>query len=64
MWVDCSEVTSSSYEFVKQLEEKAGLMVNPGKDFGGNGDTFVRVNLACPETYLKDGLNRLKEGVR
>ena len=64
MWVDCSNVTGSSYEFVKQLEEKVGLMVNPGKDFGGNGDTFVRINLACPETYLKDGLNRLKEGVR
>ena len=37
-------------------------MLNSGSDFFGNGDKFVRINLACPMEVLKDGLNRLKEG--
>ena len=73
MWVDCSEVMSiddstkavrRSDDFVAHLEKAAGLMVNAGKAFGGNGDTFVRINLACPEKYLRDGMERLKAGVR
>ena len=73
MWVDCSEVMSiddstkavrRSDDFVAHLEKAAGLMVNAGKAFGGNGDTFVRINLACPEQYLRDGMERLKAGVR
>ena len=64
MWVDCSSVINSSEDFVSHLEKEAGLMVNPGKSFGGNGDTFVRINLACPEPYLRDGIERLRMGVK
>ncbi|SKB84103.1 cystathione beta-lyase [Lachnospiraceae bacterium] len=63
MWVDCSEVVSQGEDFSAYLENEARLMVNSGKAFGGNGDCFIRVNLACPESLLKEGMERLKIGV-
>ena len=64
MWVDCSEVIDDSDEFVEFLEKEAKLMLNSGSDFGGNGKTFVRINLACPESMVEEGLKRLEIGVR
>ena len=64
MWVDCSEVTSDSDEFVDFLEKEAKLMLNSGSEFGGDGKTFVRINLACPRSMVEDGLRRLEIGVR
>ncbi len=62
LWVDVSAVADNSDKFVRFLEKEAKLMLNSGSDFFGNGDKFVRINLACPMEVLKDGLNRLKEG--
>lgn len=64
MWVDCSEITNDSDRFVDHLEKSAGLMLNSGKLFGGNGDKFVRINLACPSSLLEEGLNRLSNGTK
>ncbi|MCR5210441.1 MAG: pyridoxal phosphate-dependent aminotransferase [Lachnospiraceae bacterium] len=63
MWVDCSAVMKDSVSFVYHLERKAGVMFSAGKSFGGNGDYFVRINLACPESMLKEGLTRFRAGV-
>ncbi|MCQ2504846.1 MAG: pyridoxal phosphate-dependent aminotransferase [Saccharofermentans sp.] len=62
MWADASAVTSDSDRFIEHLEKKAGLMLNSGKAFGGNGDRFVRINLACPKSLLEEGLTRLNKG--
>lgn len=64
MWVDCSKVTGDSDEFVDFLEKEEKLMLNSGSDFGGNGNTFVRINLACPKSMVEEGLRRLESGVR
>ena len=64
MWVDCSAVIDDSDEFVDFLEKEAKLMLNSGSDFGGNGKTFVRINLAGPESMVEEGLKRLEIGVR
>ena len=63
MWVDCTSVTKDSDELVDLLEKNAKLMLNSGVAFGGNGNTFVRVNLACPRSLLEDGLSRLEKGI-
>ena len=64
MWIDCSEITDDADQFVDFLEKEAKLMLNSGVDFGGNGKSFVRMNLACPRSMVEDGLNRLMKGVR
>ena len=35
----------------------------PGNGYRGNGDEFVRINLACPKELVIDGMQRLKQGV-
>ncbi|OED29632.1 MalY/PatB family protein [Methanosphaera sp. WGK6] len=63
LWLDCSKLNIDSRKFNKLLIEKTGLQISPGRDFGINGDSFIRINIACPQEQLKDGLNRLKRGV-
>ena len=46
------------------IKEKTGLFLSNGTQYGTTGKTFIRMNIACPKERLKDGLNRLKEGIK
>ena len=37
--------------------------MSEGSQYGGNGADFLRMNIACPRAVLKDGLERLKNGL-
>ncbi len=63
LFLDISKLPMASEEFCRFLKEKTGLILNPGKVYGGLGDRFVRMNVALPKTRLLDGLNRLHKGV-
>ena len=63
MWLNVSKITEDSEEFVAFLKEKTGLIVSSGAIYRGNGNKFIRINLACPLTMIKDGLSRLEKGV-
>ena len=63
MWVDCTAITEDSDAFVEYLEKESKLMLNSGSEFGGNGRTFVRINLACPRSMVEEGLRRLEAGI-
>lgn len=63
LFLDISQLSLSSEEFSAFLKEKTGLILNPGKVYGGIGDRFVRMNVAVPKTRLLDGLERLRSGV-
>ena len=60
MWLDVSAYTDDSDALQKQIRKSTGLFLNAGSIYGGNGNRFLRLNVACPETTLKDGLQRLK----
>lgn len=62
LWIDCSQITDDATEFAVFLREKTGLYLSAGKQYGGNGTKFLRMNIACSQTVLADGLNRLKQG--
>jgi cystathionine beta-lyase len=64
LWIDCRKVTEDSTAFADYLCEHAGLFLNAGTSYRGDGKYFLRLNTACPASVLKDGLNRLKEGTR
>lgn len=64
LWIDCSSVTDDSDELCSFLREREGLVLSPGKQYRGNGATFVRMNLACPRARLQEGLKRFAEGIR
>lgn len=64
LWLDCTQLNIKSEEFNKELNEKYGLYLSPGKQFGENGDKFLRLNVACPKEMLLDGLNRLNVAIK
>ena len=63
IWLDVSQVSSDSQKLADFLEKKTGLVLSPGSIYRGNGHDFLRMNLACPLTMVKDGLERLKVGL-
>lgn len=62
LWLDCSILNMDSRELAKHIRQSTGLYLSSGVQFG-NGEQFLRVNIACPKAVLADGLNRLKKAV-
>ena len=60
VWVDISYYSSSSDIFAKKLKEQTGLWVCPGTQFKGNGNKFLRINLATSLDNVKDACGRLE----
>ena len=63
VWMDVSSLTKDASEFVAFLREKTGLVVSDGGIYGKGGESFLRLNIACPKKTLEDGLDRLRKGV-
>ena len=63
MWLDLREITGDTEQFCKELRESTGLYLSHGSQFGGDGNFFVRLNVACPRKRLEDGLERLRSMV-
>lgn len=63
LWLDCSALEVPSKVLSEFLRTNQGLFLSAGIDFGQNGDNFLRMNVACPQELLKEGLGRLKAGV-
>ena len=63
MWLDISSLGKSSDEVAAFIRKETGLYVTEGLEYGEAGRFFLRMNVACTKETLKDGLNRLKEGV-
>ncbi len=63
LWLDCAKVCEDAEEFAGRIRSDTGLYLSAGTQFGGNGDRFVRLNIACPREVLLDGLERLKKGI-
>ena len=63
LWLDCSALGVSSKILSEFLRTNQGLFLSAGCDFGRCGDNFLRMNIACPEKLLDEGLRRLKAGI-
>lgn len=59
-WLDFSGTGLSMDEVIRRVQEQARLALNHGNTFGPGGDTFMRLNFACPRRMLEDALDRLK----
>ena len=62
LWLDCSELKMPAEELQKHLRETTGLYLSSGHIYGF-GDSFMRMNIACPRELVRDGLDRLKRAV-
>lgn len=56
VWIDCS-----SYEgLAERLLTEAHVRVSEGSFFGSCGKNFIRLNVACPRSVLKEALRRIR----
>ncbi|MCR5633956.1 MAG: pyridoxal phosphate-dependent aminotransferase [Lachnospiraceae bacterium] len=62
LWIDIRDLPENGAGFGEFLREKTGLILSSGEIYGQAGKGFLRMNLACPESVLEDGLARLKTG--
>lgn len=63
LWLDCRKVAADADGFQAFLKEEAGLLVNAGSAYRGDGKGFLRMNLACPKKTLEEGLKRFEKGL-
>lgn len=63
LWLDCSGILGSTTELSRFIRQETGLYLSDGAVYGGNGERFLRLNIACPRKTLEDGLQRLKTAI-
>lgn len=60
---DVSSFQMDEKEMADYLLEEAGVAVLPGTAFGDGGEGYLRLCYASPRTELKEGLERIEEGL-
>jgi cystathionine beta-lyase len=63
-WLDCSSLQLNHDQLMELLWGQAYFFATLGRTFGEGGEGFVRVNLACPTSYLESALKRLDRVIR
>lgn len=64
VWIDVSEVTKDINALAQKIRQETGLIINPGTYYHGNGNEFIRINIAYPLAQIKDGLTRLAKAIK
>lgn len=58
IWLDCSAYSDDNQALYDKLRE-AKVELNSGIKYGSQGHLKMRINVACPEAVLREGLNRV-----
>lgn len=58
-WVDFRSYGFKPGELGAFVRDKARVFVNDGAMFGGSGEGFLRLNLACPRSLLAEAMERI-----
>ena len=60
LWLDFNECRETEEMINERLLKKGKVVLDPGSWFGKEWSGWQRLNLACPRSLLKDGLERIK----
>ena len=63
VFLDCRALGLTQKELIRLFAEKAHLALNDGTMFGQPGEGFMRLNIGCPRSVLKQALQQLREAV-
>ena len=63
IWLDCRKLGLSQKELVHLFVDGAHLALNDGTMFGEEGAGFMRLNVGCPRSALKEALESLAKAV-
>ncbi len=61
MWVDVSATGKTGDVFAEELRKRTGVYISGGSQYGKSGENFVRINLACPRSFLEKALECMKD---
>ncbi|WP_313371275.1 aminotransferase class I/II-fold pyridoxal phosphate-dependent enzyme, partial [Sedimentibacter sp.] len=62
-WVDLGAYFDKDEDLPMFFAYEAGVLLEGGNMFVDNSDGFIRLNLACPISLLKEGLKRICKAV-
>ena len=62
LWLDCRKLIGDSTMLCRFIRSDSGLYLSDGKDYR-NGQSHLRMNVACPREQLREGMARLKKSV-
>ena len=63
VWMDCRALRLPSDGLEQRLTAEARLWLNAGTHYGPEGEGFLRWNIACPRSVLREGLERFRQFV-
>lgn len=58
-WIDCRKLRMDD-RALQAFWEEAGILIDPGDEYGPGGSGFVRLNIAVPTPWIKEMLRRLQ----
>ncbi len=64
VWLDCRELPLAFKDQTSFFAEQAMVGLNDGQFFGPSGVGFQRINIACPQQILAEGLARIDKAVK
>lgn len=64
MWLDCQAYTKDSDKLYAFIRKESGLYLASGREYGTNGDGFLRLNVATTRKNVEDGMERLKQSMK
>ncbi|MFQ7235618.1 MAG: pyridoxal phosphate-dependent aminotransferase, partial [Enterococcus hulanensis] len=59
LWLDFSAYGLADEELEERLVHKGKVVLNAGISYGPSGKQHMRLNVACPQVILAEGLKRI-----
>lgn len=63
VWLDCRSMGLTQDELMHFFSDKAKLLLSDGASYGFGGEGFVRMNIGCPRSIVKDALSRIRNAL-
>ena len=63
LWVDLRGYGMEGEDAEAFFGRKAGVFIGKGKDYGQEGDGFIRINVACPRSQVMAALERMAQAL-
>ncbi|MGQ9781052.1 MAG: MalY/PatB family protein [Nitrososphaeria archaeon] len=64
VWLDCRGLNLNPRSLNEFMIKKARVGLLEGSIFGEGGEGFLRMNIACPRTILREALTRIENAVK
>lgn len=60
-WLDLSELHLGDQELFRRVVFEANVICVPGTWFGPGGEEHIRINVGCPQSMLKEAIERIQK---